>query len=47
MLYFSANPNGEAEILKVTLKPRARIRNLIFDYDMESLLLREEAPWVT
>lgn len=40
VLYFSANPNGEAEVLKVTLKPRARIRNLIFDYDMGELLVK-------
>jgi topoisomerase-4 subunit A len=40
VLYFSANPNGEAEILKVTLKPRARIRNLIFDYDMGELIIK-------
>lgn len=34
VLYFSANPNGEAEVLKVTLKPRARLRNQIFEFDM-------------
>ncbi|MGM0375710.1 MAG: hypothetical protein ACQEQ0_02960 [Bacteroidota bacterium] len=34
VLYFSANPNGEAETLRVTLKPRARLRNQIFEFDM-------------
>ncbi|MGQ1890122.1 DNA gyrase/topoisomerase IV subunit A [Thermophagus sp. OGC60D27] len=34
ILYFSANPNGEAEVLKVTLKPRPRLRNQIFEFDM-------------
>ncbi len=34
LLYFSANPNGEAETLRITLKPRARLRNQIFDFDM-------------
>ena len=34
IMYFSANPNGEAEILRVTLMPRARIKNQVFDYDM-------------
>lgn len=34
VIYFSANPNGEAEVLKVTLKPRARLRNQIFEFDM-------------
>lgn len=40
ILYFSANPNGEAEIVKVTLRPRARIRNPIFDFDMGQLLVK-------
>ena len=28
--YFTANPNGEAEIIKVTLKPNPRVRRIIF-----------------
>ncbi|TCO10703.1 DNA gyrase/topoisomerase IV subunit A [Natronoflexus pectinivorans] len=40
VVYFSANPNGEAEILKVTLRPRPRIRNLIFEFDMGELLVK-------
>lgn len=40
VLYFSVNPNGEAEVLKVTLRPKARIRNLIFDYDMSELAIK-------
>ncbi len=40
VLYFSANPNGEAEVLKITLKPRPRIRNLILEYDMAELLVK-------
>jgi topoisomerase-4 subunit A len=40
MLFFSANPNGEAEVLKVTLKPKPRIRNLIFDFDMAELAIK-------
>jgi len=40
VLYFSANPNGEAEILKVVLKPRARMRNLIFDVDFGDLAIK-------
>ena len=31
--YFSANPNGEAEIIKVTLKPNPRVRRIIFEHD--------------
>ncbi|HPR60959.1 MAG TPA: DNA gyrase/topoisomerase IV subunit A, partial [Prolixibacteraceae bacterium] len=34
ILYFSANPNGEAELLRVTLKPKPRLKKLIFDIDM-------------
>ncbi len=40
ILYFSANPNGEAEVLKVVLKPKARIRNVIFDFDMAELAIK-------
>ncbi|WP_066630176.1 DNA gyrase/topoisomerase IV subunit A [Labilibacter marinus] len=40
ILYFSANPNGEAEVLKVILKPKARIRNMIFDFDMAELAIK-------
>ncbi len=40
VVYFSANPNGEAEILKITLRPKPRIRNLIFDYDMSELAVK-------
>jgi topoisomerase-4 subunit A len=43
LLYFSANPNGEAEILKVTLKPKPRIRNLVFDFDMAELAIKGRA----
>ncbi|MBP6611462.1 MAG: DNA gyrase/topoisomerase IV subunit A, partial [Paludibacter sp.] len=31
VLYFSANPNGEAEVLKVTLKPKPRLKTLVFE----------------
>ena len=40
IIYFSANPNGEAEVLKVTLKPKPRIRNIVFDFDMASLAIK-------
>jgi topoisomerase IV subunit A len=33
ILYMSVNPNGEAETVKVTLKPRPRVKNLVFDAD--------------
>lgn len=40
IIYFSANPNGEAEVLKVTLKPKPRIRNLVYDFDMAELAIK-------
>jgi topoisomerase-4 subunit A len=33
LLYMSVNPNGEAETVKVTLKPRPRVKNLVFTAD--------------
>ena len=32
-LYFSANPNGEAEIVNVQLKPHSKLKKLQFDLD--------------
>ena len=40
ILHMSVNPNGEAEVLKITLKPRPRIRNLQFDYDFSELAIK-------
>ncbi|RKD86154.1 DNA gyrase/topoisomerase IV subunit A [Mangrovibacterium diazotrophicum] len=41
--YFSANPNGEAEVLKVTLKPKARLKRLMFEVDMGELAIKGRA----
>lgn len=38
--YFSANPNGEAEIIKVTLKPNPRIKKIIFEKDFSDLAVK-------
>ncbi|HKM93289.1 MAG TPA: DNA gyrase/topoisomerase IV subunit A [Prolixibacteraceae bacterium] len=40
ILYFSANPNGEAEVLRVTLKPKPRLKKLIFEVDMAELAIK-------
>lgn len=40
VLYFSANPNGEAEVLKITLKPRPRIKKLVFEVDLGELAIK-------
>ena len=38
--YFSANPNGEAEIIKVTLKPNPRVRRIIFERDFSEISIK-------
>ena len=35
--YFRANPNGEAEIIKITLKPNPRVRRIIFERDFSEV----------
>lgn len=40
ILYLSANPNGEAEVLKVFLKPRPRLRNLIMELDFSQMAIK-------
>lgn len=40
ILYFSANPNGEAEVIKVTLKPGPRIKKLQFDKDFSEIAIK-------
>ncbi len=38
--YFSANPNGEAETLRVILKPKPRIKKLVFEVDLGELAIK-------
>ncbi|MDH6254090.1 topoisomerase-4 subunit A [Chryseobacterium sp. H1D6B] len=40
MLYFSANPNGEAETVSVLLKPNPRIRKNKMDVDFSELAIK-------
>ncbi len=41
VVYFTANPNGEAETIKVALKPTTRrIRNLIFEKDFSEIAIK-------
>lgn len=40
MLYFSANPNGEAELVNVYLHAAAKARNKLFDYDFSELAIK-------
>jgi len=43
LLYMSVNPNGEAETVKITLKPRPRIKNLVFDFDFSQTDIKGRA----
>jgi topoisomerase-4 subunit A len=43
VLWFSANRNGEAEILKVYLKPRPKLKKSIFEFDFGQLAIKGRA----
>ena len=40
VIYFSANPNGEAEIVKINLRPRPKLKKLHFDFDFSELAIK-------
>jgi topoisomerase-4 subunit A len=40
VLWFTANPNGEAEVLKVYLNPRPKLKKLIFDFEFSQLAIK-------
>lgn len=37
VLYFTANPNGEAEVIKIVLKPNPKLKKVFFDKDFSEL----------
>jgi len=43
ILYMSSNPNGEAEVVKVYLKPKPRLKNLVFEMDFSNLAVKGKA----
>ncbi|MDR1683607.1 MAG: DNA gyrase/topoisomerase IV subunit A [Candidatus Symbiothrix sp.] len=43
ILYFSANPNGEAETVKVILKPKPRQKLLVFDKNFGDIAIKGRA----
>jgi topoisomerase-4 subunit A len=43
VLYFSANPNGEAETVKVILKPKPRQKLLLFDKNFSEVVIKGRA----
>lgn len=40
IVWFTANPNGEAEVVKVTLKPKNRLKSLFLDVDFSKLAIK-------
>ncbi len=40
IIYFSANPNGEAEVIKVHHKPKARLKKLVFEFDFGQMAIK-------
>ena len=43
VLYFTANTNGEAEVIKVILKPSPKLKKVFFDYDFSLLAIKGRA----
>jgi len=43
ILYLSVNPNGEAEVIEVKLKPRPRLRNTKIEFDFSDLAIKGKA----
>jgi topoisomerase-4 subunit A len=40
VVWFTANPNGEAEVLRITLKPKFRLKILQFDVNLADLAIK-------
>ena len=38
--YFTANPNGEAEVIKVTLDPSPKLKNIFIEKDFSTILVK-------
>ena len=43
VVYFTANPNGEAEVIKVQLRPTPKLKKTTFDYDFAQLTVKGRA----
>ncbi len=43
VVYFTANPNGEAEVIKVTLDPKPGLRTIFIDKDFSEVLIKGRA----
>jgi len=40
VVYFSVNPNGEAEVIRIALKPKPRLKNLLFEKDFSDITIK-------
>ncbi len=40
VMYFTANPNGEAEVIKVTLDPNPKVKKIFFDKDFSEIIIK-------
>ncbi|MFC2097303.1 DNA gyrase/topoisomerase IV subunit A [Bacteroidota bacterium] len=40
ILYFTANPNGEAEVVRINIKPKPKLKKLVFDVDLGELAVK-------
>lgn len=40
LVYFTVNPNGEAEVIKITLKPKPRLKVLVFEKDFSEISIK-------
>ena len=48
VIYFTANPNGEAEVIKVTYEPGPKVKRIFFDFDFSQLeVKRRDSKGVT
>ncbi|MDE5561212.1 MAG: DNA gyrase/topoisomerase IV subunit A, partial [Bacteroidaceae bacterium] len=43
VIYFTSNPNGEAEVIKVVMKPNPKLKKVFFDYDFSMLAIKGRA----
>ena len=43
VMYFTANPNGEAEIIKITLDPNPKLKKIFLDKDFSEVIIKGRA----
>jgi topoisomerase IV subunit A len=43
VIYFTANPNGEAEVIKITLNPSPKLKKIFFDKDFSDIIIKGRA----